>query len=220
MKNFINTITAIAIILVFFGIGLTDNGLNEKLDPNNKESNQTEQGNNKPSDTDSIFDMGKSELEADEAVVTRVIDGDTILAITSEPDENGKVHAKEERIRLLLIDTPESVHPDGKIEAYGVEASDYAKEYIKAGQKIRVEKGIDERDKYDRLLAYIWVDDVNFNLHMIEKGFARVAYVYEPNTKYIDDFRKAEKQAKKNKLNIWSVDGYVTDKGFNMSVFD
>lgn len=218
MKNFINTVTAIVIILVFFGIGLTDNGLNEKLDPNKKEPNQAEQ--NDRDGSGSIFDMGKNELETDEAVVTRVIDGDTILAIMSEVDENGKVHAREERIRLLLIDTPESVHPDGLIEAYGIEASDYAKEYIQKGQKIRVEKGIDERDKYDRLLAYIWIDDVNFNLHMVEQGFARVAYVYEPNTKYIDKFRKAEKEAKKKKVNIWSVDGYVTDKGFDMSVIE
>lgn len=60
--------------------------------------------------------------------------------------------------------------------------------------------GNPERDRYDRLLAYIWKDGENFNLHMIEKGFARVAYVYDPNTKLLKEFGKSEK--KQNKRNL------------------
>lgn len=50
---------------------------------------------------------------------------------------------------------------------------------------------------------------MNFNQLMIEKGYARVAYVYEPNTKYLNEFEEVEKQAKDSKINIWSISGYV-----------
>ena len=66
----------------------------------------------------------------------------------------------------------------------------------------------------------MWVDGENFNLHMVEEGWARVAYVYEPNTKYVDEFREAEQRAKEKGLNIWSIDGYVTENDFDMSVVD
>jgi len=155
---------------------------------------------------------GSLELKTDEYKLVRVIDGDTIVVETED--------GKEERVRLLLIDTPESVHPDGLVEAYGVESSNYAKEYFKGVDTVRLELGEDKWDKYDRLLAHVYVDDENFGLHMVEEGYARVAYVYEPNTKYVDAFRMAEKKAKNAKLNIWSIDGYVTDKGFDMSVID
>lgn len=150
------------------------------------------------------------QLEEHEAEIVRVVDGDTVIVKTND--------GVEERVRLLLIDTPESVHPSKEKELFGEEASDYAKEMLQEGDVVTLEIGNPERDRYDRLLAYIWVDDVNFNQHMIEKGYARVGYVYEPNTKYLDEFRKAEQKAKKEKINIWSIEGYVTDDGFDMSV--
>lgn len=151
-------------------------------------------------------------LDREEVVISKVIDGDTIDVI--RPD------GKSERIRLLLIDTPESVHPDEPVEKYGPESSDYAKDYFNVGDDVILEIGNPERDKYDRLLGYIWKDGVNFNKHMVEKGYARIAYVYEPNTKYLDEFEKAEKKAKENKDKIWSIDNYVTYDGFDMSVVD
>lgn len=152
------------------------------------------------------------ELETNEVIINRVIDGDTIIVNTDE--------GIEERVRLLLIDTPESVHPSKEKELFGEEASDYAKEFLQEGDIVTLEIGNPERDKYDRLLAYVWVEDVNFNQLMIEKGFARVGYVYEPNTKYLDEFERAEQDAKEKELNIWSIEGYVTEKGFDMSVVD
>src|SRR5699024_8417041 len=76
---------------------------------------------------------GKNELEEDEAVTSRVIDGDTLLVTDSE--------GEEERVRLLLIDTPESVHPDEPEEKYGPESSDYAEHYFDIGDKITLEIG-------------------------------------------------------------------------------
>src|SRR5699024_4548331 len=96
-----------------------------------------------------------------------------------------------------------------KEQPYGKESSNFAKKTLKEGKKAQLEKGSPERDKYGRLLGYIWIDNINFNQLMIEKGYARIAYVYEPNTKYLNEFEKVEKQAKDNKVNIWSINGYV-----------
>lgn len=141
------------------------------------------------------------ELEKSEVIIDHVVDGDTISVIMP----NGK----EESVRLLLIDTPESVHPTKPDQKFGVKASAFAKETLKKGQEVMLEVGDPKRDKYDRLLAYIWIDNINFNQLMIEKGFARVAYVYEPNTKYIKQFRETEQKAKKREKRIWSIPGYV-----------
>lgn len=151
-------------------------------------------------------------IEEHEAEIVRVVDGDTIVVNTKD--------GVEERVRLLLIDTPESVHPTEPEQLFGKESSDYAKEILREGDVVELEVGESPRDRYGRLLAYVWIDGVNFNQLMIERGYARVAYVYEPNTKYLEEFKEAEEVAKKNKLNIWSIEGYVKDDGFDMSVVD
>jgi len=145
------------------------------------------------------------ELNRKDVTVNRVVDGDTV----NVEMPNGT----DESVRLLLIDTPESVHPDKPDQPYGEAASEFAKETLQEGQTVILETGDPERDKYDRLLGYIWInDDKNFNQLMIEKGYARVAYVKEPNTKYLDKFEKAEDQAEKKEENIWSIDGYVENE--------
>lgn len=149
-------------------------------------------------------------MKEDEVIISRVIDGDTIIVINKE--------GKEERVRLLLIDTPESVHPTEEEQKFGKEASDFAKKHLKQGEIVTLEKGNPEKDKYGRTLAYVFVEGVNFNQLILEEGYARVAYVYEPNTKYLKEFKEAENRAKTKNLNIWSIDGYVTESGFDMSV--
>lgn len=154
----------------------------------------------------------KTTLEEDEVIISRVIDGDTLLIINSK--------GKEERVRLLLIDTPESVHPTEPAQKYGKEASNFAKQHLKQGKKVVLERGNPEKDKYGRTLGYVFVDGVNFNELILENGYARVAYVHEPNTKYLKEFKQAEIRAKESKINIWSIPGYVTSKGFDMSVIN
>lgn len=150
-----------------------------------------------------LFDK-EIELEKDEVIISEVVDGDTVKVEFANGDT--------ESIRLLLIDTPESVHPNKPVQPFGKEASDYAKGVLQEGDVVTLEKGNPERDKYDRLLGYIWIDDVNFNQLMIEEGYARVAYVYEPNTKYLEEFEQAEKDAKSKEENIWSIPGYVDNE--------
>src|SRR5699024_12815706 len=95
----------------------------------------------------------------------------------------------------------------------GEEARMCEKETLSEGQTGSLEKGDPERDRYDRLLGYIWIDDnTNFNQLMIEEGFARVAYIQEPNTKYLEQFKEAEKQAEKEGRNIWSIEKYVENE--------
>lgn len=140
------------------------------------------------------------------AVITDVVDGDTIKVYFD---------GKEETVRLLLIDTPETVKPNTPVQPFGEEASDYMKRRLIKDTVVELEFGIEERDKYNRLLAYVFKDGDFINEELVKEGLARVAYVYEPNTKYLDVLKQAENEAQKKKIGIWSIDGYVTDKGFN-----
>jgi micrococcal nuclease len=121
-------------------------------------------------------------------------------------------------VRLLLVDTPETVHPDKPIQPFGAGASAFAKQSL-SGQNIKLEIGQSKRDKYDRLLAYVYADGNMFNKMLLKKGLARVAYIYPPNTKYVDEFKSIQKQAKQNALGIWSIKNYVQNDGFNYNVY-
>lgn len=141
------------------------------------------------------------------ATFVRVVDGDTLIAT---------INGEEEYIRLLLVDTPETKHPDKEVQPFGPEASELMKKTFSPSNPIKVEFGTEKRDKYDRLLAYVYTKDgLMFNKVLLEKGLARVAYVYPPNDKYVEEFHEIESEAKNKKIGIWSIDGYVTEKGFN-----
>ncbi|WP_405054376.1 thermonuclease family protein [Tepidibacillus marianensis] len=128
-----------------------------------------------------------------EVKVIRVVDGDTFVA---------KVDGKEEKIRLLLVDTPETVHPTKPVQPFGPEASKFTKEML-ASQTVGLEFDVQERDKYGRLLAYVYLSDgTMLNELLLEKGLAQVV-VFQPNVKYVDRFREIQKQAKEKKLGIW-----------------
>lgn len=141
-----------------------------------------------------------------DVTLDRAVDGDTIKV-----SYNGNV----DTVRYLLIDTPETKKPNSCVQPYGEDASKRDKELVSSGKlKLEFDKG-DRRDKYGRLLAYVYVDGTSVQETLLKEGLARVAYVYELNTKYIDLFTKDEQEAKSEKLSIWSRNGYVTDRGFN-----
>jgi len=123
-------------------------------------------------------------------LVTKVIDGDTIAI------EGGEV------IRYIGIDTPETVHPSKPQQCFGQEASDKNKELI-SGKRIRMEKDVSETDRYNRLLRYIWVDDIFVNDYLVRQGYA-YAYTYPPDVKYADQFVQAQKEAMKNNRGLWA----------------
>lgn len=164
--------------------------------------------------TDSVNDEDE---EADlkhliPATVVRVVDGDTLNVRL----ENGV----EEKVRLLLVDTPETVHPNKPEQPFGREASNFAKEMMPEGSKVHIELDVGERDKYGRLLAYIWIEQKMFNELLLEKGLARVAYVYAPNTKYVDRFYEVQQKAQQQEIGIWSIENYATDQGFQPEVVE
>ena len=128
--------------------------------------------------------------------VMRVVDGDTI---------DVSIDGEIERIRLIGINTPETVDPRKIVECFGVEASNKAKTLL-TGKKMSLENDSSqgERDKYNRLLRYVFLEDgTNFNLLMVQEGYA-YEYTYDLPYKYQTEFKNAQKQAEENKAGLWS----------------
>ena len=116
---------------------------------------------------------------------------------------------------MVLVDTPETVHPGKPKQPFGSEASAFAKETLE-GKKVRLESDVSGRDRYGRILAYVYINDRMFNEMLLEKGLARVA-VYPPDVKYVDRFRELQQKARKAKLGIWSIEDYASDNGYDDS---
>lgn len=126
--------------------------------------------------------------------VIRVVDGDTI-----EVTFNGQ----KEKVRLIGVDTPETVHPAKGEEPYGREASNYTKSRL-AGQTVNLEFDVQEKDQYGRLLAYIWLGNEMFNETLVREGYAQIA-TFPPNVKYVDRFRVAQEAARSQNKGLWGV---------------
>jgi endonuclease YncB( thermonuclease family) len=130
--------------------------------------------------------------------VVKVVDGDTL-------DVN--IDGKTERLRLIGIDTPETVDPRKSVQCFGVEASNKAKELL-LGQNVGLEadESQGERDKYKRLLRYVFLPDgTNFNLFMIAEGYAH-EYTYGESYKYQSEFKQAQIEARNNQKGLWSAE--------------
>lgn len=128
--------------------------------------------------------------------VVRVVDGDTIII-----DYNGT----EERVRLIGVDTPESVHPDKeKNTEFGTTASNFSKELL-TDKYVKIELDVQERDQYGRILAYVYLDDVMVNKILLQEGYAKVA-TYPPNVKYVDDFTSIQEEARNTKKGLWGLE--------------
>ncbi len=126
--------------------------------------------------------------------VIRIVDGDTIIV---------NYKGRNEKVRLLCVNTPESVHPDKKQNILlGKVAADYTKKRLK-GNYVNLEFEGPIRGRYGRLLAYVLVDGVNFNLELVREGLSPYYIKYGFSQKYDQEFREAERYARKHKLNIW-----------------
>ena len=136
----------------------------------------------------------------------RHVDGDTTVL---------KIEGKEQKVRFLLIDTPETVKPNTKVQPFGLEASKRTKELLSTAAEITLEydQG-DKKDRYGRALGYIFVDGTLLQKTLVREGLARVAYVKEPNTKYLLELEEAQEKVKNESLGIWSIPGYVTERGY------
>lgn len=137
------------------------------------------------------------------ARVTSVVDGDTVHASLNGADVT---------VRLIGVDTPETVKPNSPVQPYGKEASNYTRSQLE-GKTVYIEKDVQERDKYGRLLAYVWMDQPAaisgqeirsklFNARLLLDGYARIMTL-PPNVKYVDHFVVFQKEAREGNKGLW-----------------
>lgn len=138
--------------------------------------------------------------------VTDTVDGDTIKVLYG---------GKKETVRYLLVDTPEEKKPGVCVQPYALDAANRNKQLLNSGNvTLEFEQGKSRTDKYGRLLAYVFVNGTSVQETLLKEGYARVAYIYEPPYKYLNQYENDENAAKNKHLHIWSKPGYVTDGGF------
>lgn len=123
------------------------------------------------------------------AYVDRVIDGDTFELVTGEV------------VRLIGIDAPESVKPGEKVQCFGKEASLFLKTRIEH-QEIRLERDKSEKDRYGRLLRYVYLGDTLVNEQLVREGYAR-AKAYRPDVTKQEIFTDAQETARREKRGLW-----------------
>lgn len=156
-----------------------------------------------------IFGSQSEELQKSVHIPVQLsshVDGDTSKFLLND---------QEITVRYLLIDTPETVKPNTPVQPFGSEASDRTKELLETASVIEImlDKG-NEKDKYDRVLGYVFIDGELLQDILVREGLARVAYVHEPSTTYLQQLEQSQEQAKQQEIGIWSIAGYVTDRGF------
>lgn len=131
-----------------------------------------------------------------EVELVATVDGDTAKF---------KTNGKQFTVRFLGINTKETVDPEIGEEAWGKEASDFTKEKLENATKIELEfdNFAEEKDKYNRYLAWIWIDDELLQNLILECGLAET-YMLQNNYKYAGMLQESEEIAKNSKLGIWS----------------
>lgn len=138
----------------------------------------------------------KKQTAISATTVVKVIDGDTLEVL---------IDGKKEKVRVIGINTPETVDPRRPVECFGKEASNHAKSLL-SGQTVTLESDPtqDNKDKYGRLLRYVNLPDgTDFGLTMISEGYA-YEYTYEVPYKYQTQYKKAQLEAEKGEKGLWS----------------
>jgi len=133
------------------------------------------------------------------ATIDYVVDGDTVDVL---------IDGREERIRLIGIDTPETKRPDTDIQCYGPEATAFTESLLPVGTPVRIERDTVNRDDFGRLLGYVYrADDGIFvNYELVRQGFAQPLSI-EPNTTYRELFVGAASAAEEANVGLWSTCG-------------
>lgn len=130
-----------------------------------------------------------------EAVVDRVVDGDTIVL------EDGT------RVRYLLVDAPESTN--GKMDCYGVEAAEFNRQLVQ-DKTVRLSYDVECEDQFDRLLAYVEVDDREVNALLVERGYACVLQIDPNGEDRVAEFEDLEDLAEATSKGMWGACEEVT----------
>jgi len=138
----------------------------------------------------------ESEPEAGPAVatalVTRVVDGDTVEA---------RIGGDVEDVRLIGVDTPETVKPGTPVQCFGPRASHFSKARL-SGERVRLVFGVERRDVYGRLLAYLYLDGNLYNGVLLRRGLARTLTI-PPNDRFAPRFERIQLAAARAGRGLW-----------------
>lgn len=136
-------------------------------------------------------------------IVTKVYDGDTIAV---------NMDGREEKIRMIGVDTPETHKPGSPVECFGKQASEYStKNLLNKEVKLEPDPLNQNRDRYQRLLRYVYTKDgISYNAELIKQGFA-FAYLSFPFTK-ADEFRQLQSEAKSQNIGLWAGECTIKDE--------
>ncbi|HAG07630.1 MAG: Nuclease (SNase domain protein) [Clostridia bacterium 62_21] len=137
------------------------------------------------------------------AVVTRCVDGDTVYVTLA---------GRTEKVRFIGINTPELRHPEKGAEPFGREAAAYTRSRL-LGKRVYLEMDVQERDKYGRLLVYVWLSPPEsrteaevrqkmFNAELLLNGYAQVLTI-PPNVRYADMFVRLQREARAAQKGLW-----------------
>ncbi|MEK7186036.1 MAG: thermonuclease family protein [Patescibacteria group bacterium] len=196
--------TILIIILPLSKKSLDDVG-QEVLSTNNKEQIESPTpelnlpNSPAPSLSSRLEENTASLRNLEQAMIVKVVDGDTITV---------NLNGQNQTIRIIGINTPETVDPRTGVECFGIEASNKAKEYFKSKNYqawLEKDEGQGERDKYQRLLRYVFADDgnVDYGLQMISQGYA-YEYTYNTPYKYQSSYKNAQLEAQNEKRGLWA----------------
>jgi micrococcal nuclease len=127
--------------------------------------------------------------------IERVVDGDTIIVRLDS--------GARERVRLIGIDTPESVKPGTPVECFALKASAFTK-HLLAGKRVRLVLDAEPRDRYERLLAYVYrlPDGLFVNAELVRRGFAQTLTI-PPNVRFADRFSALAREARETGTGLW-----------------
>ncbi len=136
--------------------------------------------------------------DAAPAVLVGISDGDTIRV---------KVDGRDDPLRLILIDTPETHDPNDLPECYGQEATAFLTWLLSLGGDLYLENDVTNRDRYDRLLRYVWLD-LDGEVYLVNEAMVRSGYaafsIYPPDLKYVEEMREASRFAREHGYGLWS----------------
>ncbi len=138
-----------------------------------------------------VFIISSSAFYPAHLKVNRVIDGDTVVLTDGR------------RLRYIGIDTPELRHPNKKVREMAEIAKQVNNKLVK-GKELTLEYDVEKKDKYGRLLAYVYLKDGTFvNAELLKEGCALMMTI-PPNVRHSDLFRKLQKEARESKCGLWS----------------
>ena len=194
------------IVLVRFAVNYFATANERKIAEIAKEGKASDEAGNSSNNSDSgdsdVSNKNSNDINIEEPsglphyAVTHVRDGDTVEIISD---------GNELPVRLIGVDTPESVHPTKPTECYGSEASNYTKSRLlnkEIGIELDASQGEYDSTDEGRLLAYVYIDGKNYNLELIKEGYA-LEYTYDTPYKYQSEFKLAQTEAINSNKGLW-----------------